>query len=642
MHNKKQNHYRKKQNMRYSFLWAGIMTVCAIVILFVAVWVVITVYETIAGDSSEWGIEFSTEESTELDVEIEEVYGWITDENGSRYREDDGSFAANEWKIWENQLYYLDENGYMATSNINQEGQIFLFGSDGALKDIQFDSNYAGLTGENNLQGLDSLVKSNEFWSYLSDGTGESGFFKPICYRKTAETKEEVLGDKKYPERSTKNSLQIHDGYIYYLPQVTAQTYNTLDEKDKSICNKLFRMKPGSNQKELLAEQCTGYLVLDDDLIYYASGGRITKVESGIFYPVGEEQYRVQVKDDTCYLVDSMGNPATGNGESIQTVGSRDYYLESGVILRVGLSEQKYGNWVFTLENDENNQGKKSIYRQSEGGEKEKISQAPFGINSFCIAEGNLYYSAFVEQSGDGTRYSQIYRVKPDGTGEEKISSKFPGNISSLYYYEEKNKLYGEYSPTSWKNCYGQIVSVDLDGAVNLIDDSSSRGAGDQNKNERLSLLMVSGNTITAYLCECEYDREDGGWKIIAKKPYQFSDAVQRQIAGNAPNSLEEDQSEEESEEESSQEPETTKNSRSDIVPTESDRPVIETPEAIQTPSSPVAPVEPGYAPTIPPQEAPGPGNMEIPTIEANPEEISPVPENSSESVWYIGPGGMP
>lgn len=640
----RQNHHRRKQNIRYSYLWAGIMAVCAIAILFIAVWVVITVYEKIAGDSSEWALESTTEESTELDVEAEEIYGWITDEKGSRYREDDGSFAADEWKIWENQLYYLDENGYMVTSQISQDGQIFLFSSDGALKDIQFDSGYQGLTGEDNLQNLDSLVKSNEFWSYLSSDIREAGLLKPIYYRKTAETKEEVLGDKNNPERSTKNSLQIHDGYIYYLPRVTAQTMNTLEERDKNICNKLFRMKPGEEQKELLAENCTGYLVLDDG-IYYASDGKILKADQGMICSIGEDQYRVQVKDDSCYLVDSMGNPVSGDEMGIRTVGSRDYYLENGVIVRVALSQQQYDDAVFTLEKDTVNQNQMSLYRQKDGEGKVKIAQAPFGINSFCLAEDYLYYSAFVEQKEDGTRYSQIYRIKPDGTEEEKISSKFAGNILNLYYYEDKNQLYGEYSPTSWKNCYGQIVSVDLDGTVHLIDDSSSRGSADQNKNERLSLLMVSGNTITTYLCSCEYRREDGVWNVISKKPYQFSDTVQRTIADHLSEDLEETESEteRESEEESSREPETTEASHPD--PTQPQRPVIETPAAIPAPPTTAAPapVEPGYAPTMPVQEPPGPGNSTIPTIEANPEDqVGPIPGNPSESVWYIGPGGTP
>ena len=43
---------RKGQRIRTSYIWAGIMSVCALAALFAAVWVVMTVYETIVGDSS--------------------------------------------------------------------------------------------------------------------------------------------------------------------------------------------------------------------------------------------------------------------------------------------------------------------------------------------------------------------------------------------------------------------------------------------------------------------------------------------------------------------------------------------------------------------------------------------------------------
>ena len=103
--------YRKSKSLRaVSYAWAAVMAVCALAALFAAMWVVITVYEKIAGDSSEWIVETTKESSTELIVEAEEAYGWITDNQGSRYREDDGSFAKDSWKIWEDKLYYLKED----------------------------------------------------------------------------------------------------------------------------------------------------------------------------------------------------------------------------------------------------------------------------------------------------------------------------------------------------------------------------------------------------------------------------------------------------------------------------------------------------------------------------------------------------
>ncbi len=547
--------YRKSKSLRaVSYAWAAVMAVCALAALFAAMWVVITVYEKIAGDSSEWIVETTKESSTELIIEAEEAYGWITDNQGSRYREDDGSFAKDSWKIWEDKLYYLKEDGFMATEEVKKDGQIFIFASDGALTDIQQDFQWAGLTGENNLQSLDSLVKGYEFWAYLSSDAGSTGVFKPILYRKTTETKEKFLGSEVNPEKSTKNSLQIHNGYIYYLPQVSSQVFNSLGEKEKILCNKLFRMKPGESQKELLAENATGYLVLEDGTVYYASSGEILKAEAGTVYSAGDDQYRVQVRDDGCYLLDSMGNLVTGDASGIQIIGSREYRLSEGKIIDVNPAQQKYENFIFTLEGDPENAGRQAIYRQEDGGEKVKIAQALWGINSFCIAQDNLYYSAFVEQGTDGTRYSEIYRMKPDSMQAEKISSRFKGNILKLYYYEGKGKIYGEYAPVSWMSCYGQIVTVAFDGTVTLIDDSLSRGSSDMSRNDLLSLVMVNENTVTTYMQTCEYRSDVRTWNMLSEKPYQFADTMQIKVADSFLNVPSDQRTEEETEESSPEE----------------------------------------------------------------------------------------
>lgn len=687
------NRYRNPQGTKaVSYIWAGIMVICALAALFAAIWVVITVYEKIAGDSSEWVLETSSDEPSESQTETEEAYGWITDENGSRYREEDGTFALDTWKIWQNKLYYLGEDGLMATESVSKDGQIFYFESNGALRDIQPDPSWTGLSHEDNLQNLNSLVKSNKFWSYLSSDAKYTGAFKPICYRKTTETKERFLGSESNPELSTKNSLQIHNEYIYYLPQVSSQVFNGLSDNEKNLCNKLFRMKPGENQKELLAENATGYLVLEDGSVYYASSGEIQTVGSGTMYLTGEDQYRVEIKEDGCYLLDSMGNLVTGNENGIQILENREYHLNNGRITGVYPAEQKYENFVFTLEEDRENPGKMAIYRQENGGQKVKAAQAPLGINSFCIAEDNLYYSAFTEQGIDGTRYSAIYRLNPNGIQAEKISSKFKGNILNLYYYDDKKKIYGEYAPNSWKSCYGQIVMVGFDGSVMLIDDSSARGNSDINRNELLSLVMVNGNNIITYLRNCEYRSDTSTWTVLSEKPYQFSDTIQLKVAESSVNSgLEEDPeligeaSEEETEESQeenqlenngtrettqqrpgnreteSQRPgnQGTENQRPGNQGTESQRPGNRETESqrpqnsqapIQQPGQPSQtapalpdrPAEPGFVPTTPAQEPPGPGNQgTIPTIEANPESNTNVmPANPEETVWYIGPNG--
>ena len=652
---------RKGQRIRTSYIWAGIMSVCALAALFAAVWVVMTVYETIVGDSSQWTAESSAAETSELEIDAEPVAGWITEDGGTRYLDDEGNYLSDQWIVSAEKLYYLDADGYMAVDDVSMDGQVFSFNEDGVLTDIQLDTGWAGLTGDDNLQNLDSLVKSNEFWCYLGSDADDTGIFRPIYYRKTTETEANVLGSEENPEMSTHNSLQIHDGYIYYLPQVTSQTLSSLSPDEQKLCNRLYRMKPGDSEKELLAENATGFLVLDDGSVYYASDGQIQKAEAGTVYSVGEAQYRVLVKDNACYLVDASGEPVSGDSSGNQVVGDRLYDLnQDGRINGVYPADRTYDQAEFTLE--QNSSGVTALYRMESGGTKEVIAQSDYGINSFCIADGMIYYSAYIRRDADGSRYSAIFQIAPDGSGNRQISQSFQGNILNLYYYPEKGKIYGEYTPVSWRNCYGQIVVIDLDGTVNVIDDSTSRGSGVMENNDLLSLVMVEGNTITTYLRSCSYSRSSGSWTVLSEKPYQFSDTLQVLAASSAEGGITQGndaagingsglETEGTSEAEStapSSEVETTVPAGTQPAET---RPSATSPA--ETSSAPTNPAPTSPAPTAPaPAETEGsisggpgyenegslqgagPGGEDIPIIEANPES-----GNNSGQVEFVGPG---
>lgn len=652
---------RKGQRIRTSYIWAGIMSVCALAALFAAVWVVMTVYETIVGDSSQWTAESSAAETSELEIDAEPVAGWITEDGGTRYLDDEGNYLSDQWIVSAEKLYYLDADGYMAVDDVSMDGQVFSFNEDGVLTDIQLDTGWAGLTGDDNLQNLDSLVKSNEFWCYLGSDADDTGIFRPIYYRKTTETEANVLGSEENPEMSTHNSLQIHDGYIYYLPQVTSQTLSSLSPDEQKLCNRLYRMKPGDSEKELLAENATGFLVLDDGSVYYASDGQIQKAEAGTVYSVGEAQYRVLVKDNACYLVDASGEPVSGDSSGNQVVGDRLYDLnQDGRINGVYPADRTYDQAEFTLE--QNSSGVTALYRMESGGTKEVIAQSDYGINSFCIADGMIYYSAYIRRDADGSRYSAIFQIAPDGSGNRQISQSFQGNILNLYYYPEKGKIYGEYTPVSWRNCYGQIVVIDLDGTVNVIDDSASRGSGVMENNDLLSLVMVEGNTITTYLRSCSYSRSSGSWTVLSEKPYQFSDTLQVLAASSAEGGITQGndaagingsglETEATSEAEStapSSEVETTVPAGTQPAET---RPSATSPA--ETSSAPTNPAPTSPAPTAPaPAETEGsisggpgyenegslqgagPGGEDIPIIEANPES-----GNNSGQVEFVGPG---
>ncbi len=518
---------RRGKKKKETYLWNTIMVICAICTILLAVLVVVTVFNKIKKDSSQWEIgEEST--SSELVIETEAVYGWVETEEGTKFREEDGSFAQNTWKEWNQGLYYLNEEGIMEKSNsIALDGQIFTFSDTGILKDIQIDSSYTAMSPEEQETGKESIVRSSEFYAYLDTNSSYEGEFYPIVYKKSASETEEYLGGERVPEVSSENSLLISDGWIYYLPQVSGSSA-VLPSMEQGVCNKLFRMRPGESSKELIASEVTGYLAVDGG-IYYASGGGIYKAETGTQYPTGEGQFQIRIENDACYLLDGMGNLVSGSSSGMKVIGDRQYKLDNGKISYVQAAPQEKDGVTYELKNMN---GKNALCWRDASGQSGTLAQSDYGINSFCIAENWIYYSAYVKQGENGERFSQIYRVTLDGTGRQTASEVFAGNILNLYYYQEERTIYGEYSPESWKSAYSQIVTVGLDGTVKKVDDSSVRTSA-ANENMVLELLLASDGTLTCYENRCQWDGTAQTWKILESRPIQFSNAVQETVASS-------------------------------------------------------------------------------------------------------------
>ena len=95
----------RRRKQKESYLWNTIMVICAICTVLVAVFVVFTVFRQIKQDTSNWEIGEETT-AAEIVIETEAVLGWVETEDGTRYREEDGTFATNSWKEWNGNLYY--------------------------------------------------------------------------------------------------------------------------------------------------------------------------------------------------------------------------------------------------------------------------------------------------------------------------------------------------------------------------------------------------------------------------------------------------------------------------------------------------------------------------------------------------------
>ena len=505
---------RKKESSAKTLFLALI----AIVVMVCAVSVVVSVFKKISTDYEELDLKKPSESSSEtIAIDNEPVTGWSQTEDGYVYINEDQTYVKDTWKEIDGFLYHFDENGIMATGEWSSEGQIFTCSDKGYLKDIQTDLSYQPpSTGEN----LDSLVKANAFWCYLGESDGA---FKPILYRKATENKVLTLGGEAFAERTTRNSMKAFGDYLYYLPKVKSGQAGSLTEAELKLCDSLFRTIPGSAEKELIAEHVGGYLLLDGK-IYYSQGGKIHSAVSGTKYPLGQKQFSVIVKDDSCYLVDGMNNPVAGDSSGFRLIGDRLYRIEDsqGKIKYVKRAEESVGGYTYYLDSIQG--GYPGVLRKDGSGASAVVKET-YGVQSYCIANQEIYYSAYVEKDGSGEWHSQIFKTALDGSSKQAVSERFPGMMGNMYYYEDAGEIYAEYHPEIWNNAHGKIAAIGLEGTISTIDDEIARTGKSVSDNDMLELVMVDGNVVTALWHDVVWNRTTGITSTLWSKAIQMKNS---------------------------------------------------------------------------------------------------------------------
>ena len=404
-----------------------LLVLLAAFFLIAAIYVVVQVIGTIHKDYSliEQKEDSSIETAQTIEIEHEEeTQGWNETERGWTYKLDDETWATDQWLEIEGFLYHFNEDGIMNQGKWQKEGQIYTCHDvKGYLKNIETDLDYVpDDKGEN----LDSLARTNAFWCFLDDE--DTGIFKTILYRKTVENKVKPLGDENAPERTTKYSLRADGDYVYYLPLVKESEKGKLTESEKALCGRLVRMIPGQAVKEIIAEDVDGYLVVDGT-IYYAQGGKIHSATSGTETAVGEESYKVQIRDGSCYLTDSLGNIVTPENGTVVEMGDRSYRLEeNGAIRYVKRRDVSVNGVTFRLKREGTGM---MVLMESDGASRAGIT-GEYGVQSFCIVDNFIFYCAYVDKGANGEWYSRIFRANLNGEGKTPVSGMFPGTITNL------------------------------------------------------------------------------------------------------------------------------------------------------------------------------------------------------------------
>ena len=513
----------KKRRKKDSSVKTLLLILTAVVVMVAAIYVVSKVLGKISSDYE--NIEFTKEETSTISIEIEDEpkSGWDESDEGWRYYLKKNQYVTEQWKEIDGFLYYFDEDGILATGEWKQDGQIYTCQeTKGYLKDIQTDLDYVPeSTGEN----LDSLARTNAFWCYLDDKDTGTSPFKTILFRKTVENKVKPLGQETNPERTTKNSMRAYGDYVYFLPKVKESAMSGLSESDKELCDKLFRMIPGTDKKELIAEDVDGYIVLDG-IIYYAQDGKIQSTKSGTEYVSGDDRYSVIVKQDDCYLVDEKGNPVAAEGGDTVSIGDRIYRIEDdGRIKDVSHGQEIISGKMLHLSGS----GLKAmVVSKGDTGEKILIKEL-YGVQSYCIVDNQIYYSAYVDKGSDTEWYSQIFRTDMSGADKSAVSGRFPGSMEQMYYYESAGEIYGEYHPSIWKQGYGVAAAIKMDGTIYQINDENARTGKYVNGNDMLELVMAKDGKLTCLWQDCEWKRSSGLSSVLWSKAIEL-DAGNRSL----------------------------------------------------------------------------------------------------------------
>ncbi len=495
---------KKKNSNAASFL----LILAAGLIMAAAVFVIVGVFKKISGDYKklEQIQETETQERTTIEIERIEKQGWNDTDEGWKYLLENDEYAADTWLEIEGFLYHFDEQGIMTTGQWESQGQIYTcHDTKGYLKNIHVNLDYIP---ERKGENLNSLVQTNAFWCYLDEET--AGPFKTILYRKAVDNKVKPLRDEEHPEKTTVNSMRAIGDYVYYLPKVKESQIGALTAEEKALCNTLVRMIPGQKIKEVIAEDVDGYLVLND-VIYYAQEGKIHSASSGTEMAAGEASYDVAIEGDQCYLTDIMGSSLNFQPGEIVSIGDRAYKVDTdGKIEAVTHNSQIIDGVAYSCRGG-------VIYAKTGGNEKALIREN-YGVQSYCIVDRIIYYSAYVDKGAANPWYSQIYRVNLDGSGKTAVSEKFAGAMMDMYYFEEAGKIYGEYHPTPWKNAYGVLAAVGMDGSLLQIQDSSVRAGKAVSGNDMLELVSLRGNTLICLWNNCLWDGAGGSAGVLWSK----------------------------------------------------------------------------------------------------------------------------
>ncbi len=343
--------------------------------------------------------------------------------------EHDGrTVLINSWYEDDDSLIYFGEEGYALTEYAEGAMQ-YDFDNDYHLNSIKYNDAYISDSEADTLD-YPGVVQTKTLWAFL-DTQKCLGDLCAIKYKKTTESFSHSLGSDSSPQYTSRFAMNVADGYIYY-----AAFSDASDVLTESIANKLFRMKPGADYRELGAEDIRGYKVYEEPSgkvsVYCDNGHGIIKVSS-----FEKDDSAPVFSEDANYYVDISGGKAV-------------LMLEGGYPVTLAASSFKAGNFTYALNAD---------------GEITAVADK---------AQVNTGGYTYTVENGDSFG-SKKARVLRSASGKKQlISAEFDGSVGNLHYDFDSSKIIAEYVDRDGE---AGLISISLDGDVDVLYDASKLGS---------------------------------------------------------------------------------------------------------------------------------------------------------------------
>lgn len=297
--------------------------------------------------------------------------------------------------------------------------------------------------------------------------------------------------------------IQKQTGWTYYLPCADRKD-TQLTDVAPSLQHTLYRMDSEGKEIEIIAREVNDYTFWKDG-IYVSQFDRVRRIDMEEPFERQTPGIYAEVKHDELYLYDTLGKTLKTEADGNLLYGDRIFKMSSNRIDDVSPAPGVKDHVTYYFKEEEGGQSKE-IYRSVNGKEELFVSQDQ-KIDSFCIAGDWLYYSAYIRRGGSGAHYSELYRksLKEDSEAE-KLREEFTGRIRQMYFSEEQNQIYANYTPKNWKSNHGVIAVISMSGQISYLDDEVLRAAKETTGNDTLEFIMVMDDQVYCFWKDCIWE----------------------------------------------------------------------------------------------------------------------------------------